>query len=101
MYFLDKFTEMDIVANAILMFIGGAEPVSSIISYCLYELALNEDIQNKLRSEINSTIEKYNGQFTNDFLMDLHYADMVLEGTNTSTNEYWVYLLTLLFKYIP
>lgn len=88
--FIDNFTDMDIVANAILMFIGGAEPVSSILSFCLYELALNKDIQNNLRAEIKSTIEKYGGQFTNNFLMDLHYADMVLEGKNVNTNKYCV-----------
>lgn len=71
---------MDVIANAIGMFLGGAEPVSTIISLCLYELALNRDIQTKLREEIYSTKEKYDGEFTNDFLMNLHYTDMVLEG---------------------
>lgn len=80
MFFAEKFIDLDIIANATLMFTAGAETVSVTLSYCLYELALNSDIQNKLRDEINLTNEKYGGQFTNEFLMDLHYADMVLDG---------------------
>lgn len=62
------------------MFTGGSEPVSTIISYCLYELALNKDIQDKLRAEINSTNEKYDGSLSNEYLRELHYVDMVLDG---------------------
>ncbi|VVC31925.1 Hypothetical protein CINCED_3A000677 [Cinara cedri] len=78
----EKFTDLDIISNAILLFTAGAETVSVTAAFCLYELALNRDIQNKLRDEINSKNEKYGGQFTNEFLMDLHYADMVLEETH-------------------
>lgn len=84
----DKFIDLDIIGNAIIMFIGGSEPIAAIISFCLYELALNKDIQNKLRAEIISTKEKYDGQFTHEFLIDLHYADMVLEGINISSTNF-------------
>lgn len=78
--FSDQFIDLDIIANAILMFTGGSEPVSAIISFCLYELALNKDVQDKLRAEINSTNEKYDKKITNEYLAELHYADMVLNG---------------------
>nr|QIU80473.1 cytochrome P450 monooxygenase CYP6CY24 [Aphis gossypii] len=77
----DKFTDDDIIANAILMFTAGSETVSSMLSFCLYELALNKEIQDKLRAEICSMKAKYNGQLNNDYLMDLTYANMVLDET--------------------
>lgn len=79
-FFSVQFCELDIIANAILMFAAGSETVTYTASYCLYELALNEDIQNRLRAEINSASEKHNGDLSNEFLMDLHYAEMVLDG---------------------
>jgi len=71
---------MDIISNAILMYFAGAEPVSDTLAFCLYELAMNKHIQDKLREHINRTKEKHGGQFSNDYLMDLHYADMVFIG---------------------
>lgn len=79
-FILVQFCELDIIGNAILLFAAGSETVTYTASYCLYELAMNKDIQSRLRAEIISVKEKYNGELNNDFLMDLHYADMVLDG---------------------
>ncbi|CAI6365988.1 unnamed protein product [Macrosiphum euphorbiae] len=77
----DKFTDTDIIGNAILMFAAGSETVSSMLSFCLYELAFNKEIQDKLRAEICAMNAKHDGQLNNDYLMDLHYTTMVLEET--------------------
>lgn len=75
-----KFEEMDIVANAFLMFAAGFETVSTAMSFCLYELALKKPIQDRVRAEINLIKTKHNGDINSDFLMDLHYLEMVLAG---------------------
>jgi cytochrome P450 family 6 len=62
------------------MFAAGSETVSSTLSFCLYELALNKEIQDKLREEIWTAKAKHDGQLNNDYLMDLRYTNMVLEG---------------------
>lgn len=79
--FVDKFCDLDIIANGVLFFSAGAEPVSITTSFCLYELAVNEHVQDKLRAEINIAKRNHGEQITNDFLVDLHYADMVIDGT--------------------
>lgn len=61
------------------MFLAGFEPVSSTLSFCLYQLALNQYIQDKMRDEMNSK-SKEHGKMSNDYLLDLHYTDMVLAG---------------------
>ncbi|XP_060837497.1 probable cytochrome P450 6a13 [Rhopalosiphum padi] len=82
----EKFTEMDIISNAILMYLAGAEPVSDTLAFCLYELAMNKHVQDKLREHINKTKEKHGDEFSNDYLMDLHYADMVITETLRKVN---------------
>lgn len=62
------------------MFVAGFEPVASAMSFCLYELALRKDIQDKLREEIKSLKFKNNGVIDNNLLVDLNYLDMVLAG---------------------
>jgi len=61
------------------MFLGGFEPVASLLSFCLYHCALNQNVQDEMRDEMNSKLEQH-GQLNNDFLIDLHYTDMVLAG---------------------
>jgi len=77
---VENYCELDIIANAILLFAAGIETVSTIGSYCFYELAMNRDIQDRLRAEIFLTKKKYGGKLDNAFLEDLHYAEMVLNG---------------------
>lgn len=72
---------MDIIGNAVLMFVAGAETVSITICFCLYQLALNKDIQDRLREEIVMAKAKNGGELNNDFLINLHYMNMVLEGS--------------------
>lgn len=79
-YFLEKFTETQIVANAFLMFAAGFETVSLTISFCLHELALKKHIQDRVREEIKLKKLKYNGVINNDFLMELNYLEMVIAG---------------------
>jgi cytochrome P450 family 6 len=46
-----------------------------------YELALNQDIQDRLRDEINEVLERHNGEVTYDAIMDMKYLDMVFNET--------------------
>lgn len=51
------------------------------MAFCAYELALNEDIQNRLREEIEEVLEKYNGDVTYDSIIEMKYLDMVFNET--------------------
>lgn len=78
------------------MFVAGSETVSITIAFILYELALNKDVQDKLREEIITVTEKHGGQLNNDFVTDLRYTNMVLEGNEYYYNMYYP-LAELLF----
>uniref|UniRef100_A0A1B0GBF4 C3H1-type domain-containing protein n=1 Tax=Glossina morsitans morsitans TaxID=37546 RepID=A0A1B0GBF4_GLOMM len=68
-------------AQAIVFFLAGFDTSSATMSFCLYELALNPDIQRKLREEILTVLEKYNSQITYESLKEMTYLEQVFNET--------------------
>lgn len=78
-FIAETFDEIDIAANAFFFFVAGSDSTPMTLSYCLYELALNQNIQDKLRSEIQQVQNKYNiSNF--DSLKEMTYLDAVIAG---------------------
>lgn len=76
----EEFDELDVAANAFLFFIAGYETTATTMSFCLYELALNQDIQDKLRSEVQRTQNKC-GTIDYDSLKEMTYLDAIIAET--------------------
>jgi cytochrome P450 family 6 len=74
----DDYTKEELAAEAFVVFFGGFETSSSLMTFILYELALNEDIQNRLREEIVTGIDENDGKLTYDMLFGFKYLDMVI-----------------------
>jgi len=81
----DEYTKEELAAEAFIIFFGGFETSSSLMTFLLYELALNDDIQDRLREEIISGIEENDGKLTYDMLFGFKYLDMVV---NESLRKY-------------
>ncbi|XP_057324865.1 cytochrome P450 6B1-like [Microplitis mediator] len=82
----DKVDNMDITypliaAQLFAFMVGGYESSSITISNCIYELALNNDVQNKLREEINESFINTRGVITYDLLKEMNYLDKVFNET--------------------
>jgi len=75
-------TDNLITSQAFVFFIAGFETSSTTISNALYELALNQNIQNSLRKEINEVYVKYDGDFIYDNIKKMSYLDKVFKGTS-------------------
>lgn len=58
----------------------GFETSSSTLQFCLYELAINPEIQAKARKVIQDAYKKH-GQFTYEMMMDMPYIDHILQGS--------------------
>lgn len=75
----DGLTVEELAANAFLFYTGGFETSSTTITFTLYELALNQDIQDRLRDEINENLEN-DGNITYEKLMEMKYLDIIIKG---------------------
>lgn len=60
----------------------GFETSSTALTFCLYEMALNPEIQTKARRIVQEAYKKYDGKFTYEMMMDMPYIEHVLEGTS-------------------
>lgn len=68
-----------IAAQSFLFFLAGYETSSTTMLFALYELALNQEIQTKLRQDIQNALKKY-GDFTYEMMMDIPYLDQTING---------------------
>jgi cytochrome P450 family 6 len=76
-------TEM--AAESLLVFAAGYETSSTLMQFTLYELAMNPDIQQRLREEIQAGIDENDGKLTYDMLSGFKYLEMVI---NESLRKY-------------
>ncbi|PNF15724.1 Cytochrome P450 6k1 [Cryptotermes secundus] len=73
---------MDVIAaQAFVFFVAGFETSSTTMAFCLYELALNPGIQERLQAEIDSVSEQHGGNITYDSILDMQYLDKVVNET--------------------
>lgn len=63
-----------------MFFFAGFETSSSTMAFCLYELALNPDIQEEVRREIDTVLDKHGGNFTYESLFEMEYLEKVVDG---------------------
>ncbi|XP_077256406.1 putative cytochrome P450 6a13 isoform X1 [Temnothorax americanus] len=75
---LDRHT---IAAQAFVFFAAGYETSSNTIAFCLYELALNQEIQDKTRREIHDALQERGEKLTYDAVQEMKYLDMVILET--------------------
>ncbi|XP_046385901.1 cytochrome P450 6k1-like [Ischnura elegans] len=79
-------TELDnealntIATQALTFFINGYYATSNLISFSLFELAYNGDIQSRARAEVTKALE-HHGSMSQDALSQLHYLDLILKET--------------------
>uniref|UniRef100_A0A1A9Z5A0 Cytochrome P450 n=1 Tax=Glossina pallidipes TaxID=7398 RepID=A0A1A9Z5A0_GLOPL len=72
-----SFTDNDfLVAQAGVFLTAGFETSSSTMAFCLYELAKQPDLQEKLRKEIHEALLECNGNLTYEKINSLQYLNM-------------------------
>ncbi|KAK5638811.1 hypothetical protein RI129_013106 [Pyrocoelia pectoralis] len=71
----------ELTAQAFLFFIAGYETSSTTMSFCLYEMAEHQDIQEKVRKEIETVLEKHDGEVCYDAINEMKYLRQVIDET--------------------
>ncbi|XP_017149864.1 probable cytochrome P450 6u1 [Drosophila miranda] len=86
--FLQLYSNMDqplddvqIAAQAFGFVLAGLVPLNATLSFCLYELARQPELQDRVRAEIRKTLEQHSGQLTTEGLKELLYTKQVLNET--------------------
>ncbi|KAJ4428436.1 hypothetical protein ANN_24473 [Periplaneta americana] len=74
------FKDVDVAAQAITFFGDGFETSSAAMSFILYCLALNPDVQTRVREEVCDVLQKHGGKLTFDNIQEMTYLDMVFHG---------------------
>ncbi|KAG5883092.1 hypothetical protein JTB14_027889 [Gonioctena quinquepunctata] len=72
-------SNMDIIAQAFFFHFASCAPAPTLLSFMGYELAVNPDIQEKLREEILETTENCEGKLSYDIINGMKYIDMVVQ----------------------
>ncbi|KAF7393606.1 hypothetical protein HZH68_010425 [Vespula germanica] len=67
-------------AQAFVFYLAGFETTSSTVTFCLYELALNQDIQKKTQEEIDRVLKKHGG-ISYNAINEMTYLQMVVYET--------------------
>jgi cytochrome P450 family 6 len=63
-----------------VFFLAGYETSSITMTFCLYELALNPDIQERVLNEIDTVLKRYGGKITYESVFEMEYLDKVVSG---------------------
>ncbi|KAK9508379.1 hypothetical protein O3M35_005957 [Rhynocoris fuscipes] len=71
------FDSVEMAAHCMTFFIDGAETASIQLTFTIFELAANQNVQEKLRNEIKTAVNDVN-EFDFDKLWSLQYLDMVI-----------------------
>ncbi|XP_036333107.1 probable cytochrome P450 6a13 [Rhagoletis pomonella] len=77
----EALTMEEIAAQVFVFIIAGYETTSTTMTNCLWELAVNEDIQDMVREEIVRVMQDHGDQLTYGCLKQMTYLDQTLKET--------------------
>jgi len=66
-------------AQAFVFYLGGFETSSTTMTFCLYELSLHQDIQDRLRQEIDVVLQKLDGKLTYGGILEMEYLAKIFQ----------------------
>ncbi|KAK4880506.1 hypothetical protein RN001_008652 [Aquatica leii] len=75
------FTNKDITAAAITLYFAAFDTTSTTLTFLVYSLCTNPEVQEKLHKEVDEAMASCNEELTFEIVMNLRYLGMVMEET--------------------
>ncbi|XP_011146998.1 cytochrome P450 9e2-like [Harpegnathos saltator] len=76
-----ELTIEDMTSQAFIFFFGGFDTTSTLMCFTAHEIAVNPDIQMKLRDEVDAVMKATNGTLTYEAVNGMQYLDAVVNET--------------------
>ncbi|XP_012059255.1 PREDICTED: cytochrome P450 9e2-like [Atta cephalotes] len=76
-----KMTLDDIVSQAFIFFLAGFDTSSTLMCFVAHELAVNQDIQDRLRKEVQQHLTEGNDEISYESLSKMSYMDLIISET--------------------
>ncbi|GBN44641.1 Cytochrome P450 3A4, partial [Araneus ventricosus] len=76
-----KLSTDELVAQCVIFFIAGYDTTATTLTMVTYFLALHQDVQDKLRAEVDAALEENNGKLTYEAIQSMKYMDNVISET--------------------
>lgn len=77
---LKSLTIEQCAAQVFFFYFAGFETSALTLSYTLFELARNPELQRKCKEDIDASLRKHDGLLTYDSISDMKYVDMCVMG---------------------
>lgn len=76
----DRISSIDVAAQTYVFCSAGTESVALSVLYCLYELAMNHDIQERLRQEVTEVLYNNNNDLSKNTLDEMVFLNCCFKG---------------------
>lgn len=84
----EKFTKDTIVGQCLTFLTEGTETSSITLTYFLYEMAKQQEIQERLLRELNSVTDNGANPLTGDLVNELKFMDQCIDGKWSGRSEW-------------
>lgn len=71
----------EMVAHVFTFYFAGFETTASTFSFCMFEVAKNRDIQQRIHDEIDTVLQTHDGQITYESISAMKYLDSCIDGS--------------------
>jgi cytochrome P450 family 6 len=70
----------EVAAQALIFFLAGFETSSATMTFALYELARNQEVQDRARTSVQEVLKRHNGAMTYEAMTEMTYIDQCING---------------------
>lgn len=71
----------EVVGQCVIFFIAGYDTIATTLAFATYQLALNPEVQDRLRAEVDEALIDTGGEMTYDSIQSMKYLDNVISET--------------------